>query len=397
MTITQDMTTTTTTGAWDGATHWSGADPTERWLATARALVPVLAAAADARDLDGAFVHDGFELLKAEGLMGMMVPTELGGGGARHRDVAAVLAVLAHGCPSTSLAFSMHQHLVAAQVWRHQRGLPAPVLTRVAAEQLVLISTGASDWLGSNGRAERVDGGYRVSARKAPASGCPAGDVLDTSFRFDDGPDGPQVLHAAVPFSAPGLGIEETWDSMGMRATGSHTVVLDDVFVPEAAVSLARPADVWHPVWSTVLGVAMPLIMASYVGVAEAAADRALVLAGRRAERPDAAPRVGRMLNRLTAAQDAVRAMLDATDELNFDNTLGHTARTLCRRSNAADAAIDTVRVALELGGGGAYGRAGGIERLFRDVHGALYHPLPLAAQERFSGCVALGLDPARG
>ena len=48
-----------------------------------------------------------------------------------------------------------------------------------------------------------------------------------------------------------------------MRATGSHTVVLDDVFVPDAAVALIRPADVWHPVWNTVVTAAMPLIMLS--------------------------------------------------------------------------------------------------------------------------------------
>jgi acyl-CoA dehydrogenase len=46
------------------------------------------------------------------------------------------------------------------------------------------------------------------------------------------------------------------------------------------------------------------------------------------------------------------------------------------------------------VGGGAAYSRGSGIERLFRDVHGALYHPLPAAQQERFSGRVALGLDP---
>ena len=86
-----------------------------------------------------------------------------------------------------------------------------------------------------------------------------------------------------------------------MRATGSHTVVLDDVAIPDEAVSLIRPGNEWHPVLSTVIGAAMPLIMSSYVGVAEAAAERAVALATRRATRPDVAPVVGRMLARLTA------------------------------------------------------------------------------------------------
>jgi acyl-CoA dehydrogenase len=160
----------------------------------------------------------------------------------------------------------MHSHLVAAQVWRHKHDLPAPVLSRVAAERLVLISTGAADWLASHGTASRTDGGYRVSARKSPSSGAPAGDVLVTSARWEDAPEGPQVIHFSVPFGAEGVSIEETWDTMGMRATGSHTVVLDDFFVPDAAVALTRPAGEWHPVFNTIIGAAMPLIMSSTPG-----------------------------------------------------------------------------------------------------------------------------------
>ena len=55
----------------------------------------------------------------------------------------------------------------------------------------MLVSTGASDWVGSNGTALKVDGGYRVSGRKANASGCEVGNVLVTSIRWDDAPDGP--------------------------------------------------------------------------------------------------------------------------------------------------------------------------------------------------------------
>ena len=329
--------------------------------------------------------------------MSMLVPAELGGGGATFAETCAALAELAHGCPATSLAFAMHTHLVAAQVWRYHRGMPAPVLEKVAANQLVLVSTGASDWLDSNGTATKVEGGYRISARKMPASGAPAGNVAVTSIRYEGGPDGPQVLHCAVPFAAEGVSIDETWDTMGMRATGSHTVVFDDVFVPDEAIALARPAGAWHPVWASVLGVALPLIMSSYVGVAESATEKATQLAARRAERPDVAPLVGRMGNRLTAARDTVRAMIDAADDLRFDNTIEHAAGSMTRKSNAADAVIDTVRIAIEVGGGAAYHVSGGIERLYRDVHGALYHPLPTAQQERFTGRIALGLDPVAG
>ncbi|NNE11848.1 MAG: acyl-CoA/acyl-ACP dehydrogenase [Ilumatobacter sp.] len=369
-----------------GGPHWTGAPAGSTWIELARDLTPRLAEDAERHDRDGTFVADGMALLREHRLLSMLVPSELGGGGATHAEACAVLSELAHGCPSTSLAFSMHSHLVAAQVWRHHHDLPAPVLQKVADQQLCLISTGASDWLESNGTASKVDGGYRVSARKLPSSGCPAGDVLVTTIRWDDAPEGPQVLHCSVPFAADGVTIEETWDTLGMRGTGSHTVVLDDVFVPDAAVAMTRPAGEWHPVYSVVLGAAMPLIMSTYVGVAESAVERAVGLARRNADRPDVQTLAGRMHNRLTAARDAVAAMIASSDDLRFDNTDDHADLVVRRKSNATEACIDAVRLALEVGGGPAFSRSSGIERLYRDVHGCLYHPLTAGRQELFTG-----------
>ena len=376
---------------------WTGVDPDSRWVAAARRLVPRLAERAEQHDRDGTFVADCFDDLRAEGFMSLLVPAELGGGGASHGEACAVLAELARGCPSTALSFAMHCHVVGAQVWRHHHDLPAPVLSRVATSQSILISTGASDWIESSGDAVRVDGGFRVSGRKTPASGCPGGDVLVTSIRWDSGPEDPQVIHFSVPFAADGVTIESTWDTMGMRGTGSDTVVLDDVFVPDESVALIRSADEWHPVWSTVLGTALALIMSTYVGIAGSAAELAIEMARRRPDRADAAQLAGRMLNRLAVARDTVRAMIEASDDLHFDNTREAAADALTRKTNATEACIETVRIALELGGGTAFGRREGIERLFRDVHGALYHPLPASRQERFTGRLALGLDPLDG
>lgn len=374
--------------------HWTGVEVDSPWIASAVALLPELAENAHRHDQAATFVSEGYDLLRRHRFMSMAVPAEMGGGGASFAELCAVVAVLARGCPSTSLAYSMHSHLVAAQVWRHNRDMPAPLLAKVAADETVLVSTGAADWMESNGTTVRVEGGYRVSARKAPASGCVSGDVVVTSFRWDDAPDGPQVLHAGLPFATEGVRIESTWDTLGMRGTGSDTIVLDDVFVPEAAISLARPADVWHPVWATVLGVALPLIMSTYVGVAEAAALQALELAAGAADRPETATLAGRVANRLTVARDSVRAMIDGADGLRFDNTLAGAAAALSRKSNATEACLDTLRLAMELGGGSAFSRSYDLERLFRDGHGAQYHPLPAARQERFTGRAVLGLPP---
>jgi alkylation response protein AidB-like acyl-CoA dehydrogenase len=322
-----------------------------------------------------------------------LVPAEAGGGGASHAEMGRVLRELGRGDPATAVTLSMHSHLVAAQVWRHHHGQDAaPVFAKVVAGA-VLISTGASDWVGSNGTAQQVEGGYRVTARKSPASGCEVGDILVTSIRWEEGSDGPQVLHCAVPFSAEGVRVEKTWDTLGLRATGSHTVILDDVFVPDAAIALIRPADVWHPVWNTVVGAALPLIMSAYLGIADAAVSLSLDLVRGRSD-GHIVQLAGEMVNARQTGVDAVEAMLSSSQNLRFDNTDEHASVTLSRKTVAADALIATVRLAIELSGGLGYTRSTELERLYRDVHGCLFHPLPRAKQITFSGRVALGTSP---
>ncbi len=353
-----------------------------------------LAAGVAERDRLGVLPPEVFAELRASGLTSFLVPAELGGGGASFAETGAMLRELGRYDSSTSVTLSMHTHLVAAQVWRYHRAIPGAqaVLERVVGGA-VLISTGASDWLASNGTVTRVQDGYLITARKSPASGCEVGQVLVTSARWDDAPDGPSVIHCAVPMSAPGVSIDHTWDTVGLRASGSHTVVLQDVFVPDAAVSLIRPADVWHPVWNTVLGAALPLIMAAYLGIA----DRALALARTAAaHQPARQPlqQLGSVLNAHTIANDVVGAMLAEGANLRFEATDEYAGRTLSRKTVATEAIIDTVRAALEVVGGSGFSRSHEMERLLRDAHGALFHPLPKARQLVLSANVAMGLAP---
>lgn len=367
---------------------------TDRWSDVAGSLGEAIGSEAEDHDRTGRFVADAFDRIRAAGLLGAPVPEELGGGGASHAEACEVLRVLGRSCGSTAVTLSMHYHLVCTQLWRHRHGLPGEeVLRRVAAEDLMLISTGASDWLDSSGTVRRTEGGYIVSGRKSPSSGCPAGDVLVTSARWVDSPDGPQVIHCSVPFAADGVSIEETWDTLGLRATGSHTVVLDEVFVPDAAVSLIRPAGAWHPVFNAVLGTALPLIMAAYLGIADRAVDEALAVARSKADAPHLAPLVGTMLDHHAAADDALAAMVRRADDLHFDNTDDVGSYMLIRKTAAARGVEQTARTAVSVAGGLGYSRTSPLERLLRDAMGADFHPLPAAKQARFSGRVALGLD----
>ena len=136
---------------------------TKRWLELARALGGTFAERAAAADEDDAFVADNFAALKANGLVSAGVPAELGGGGATHAQLCDVLRELARHCSSTALAFSMHTHqvAVAAWRWRHQQAPLQGLLERVANENIVLLSSGGSDWL-QRDRQGRT-GGRRIS------------------------------------------------------------------------------------------------------------------------------------------------------------------------------------------------------------------------------------------
>jgi alkylation response protein AidB-like acyl-CoA dehydrogenase len=205
---------------------------------------------ADESDL---FVADNIARLKVSGLVRAGVPIELGGGGASYNDLCAVLRILGRYSGSTALAFAMHTHQVMIPTWRwqHQNAPVDGLLKRVATEQLVLLSSGGSDWLQSAGTAVKVEGGFLVTARKVFASGAPAANLLMTSAVYQDPERGSTVLHFAVPMNAQGVAIETAWQAMGMRGTGSHDVFLSAVFVPDAAIALRREQGKWHWVYPT--------------------------------------------------------------------------------------------------------------------------------------------------
>lgn len=356
---------------------------------------PQIADGAAERDATGAFASDNYKLLKQHKVFSALVPSELGGGGARHSEMCAFVRSLAHHCSSTALSLSMHQHLVAAAVVNYRNGRPGQkLLERVVNGETVLVSTGANDWLESGGTVEKTDGGYLVTTKKPFGSGSPAGEILVTSAAYNDPVEGWQVLHFPVPFASAGVSLANDWDTMGMRATGSNTVVLDKVFVPEEAVVLRRPRGEYHMAWNTILAVAMPLIMSVYTGVAEAAAEIAITQAAARNDDPAAPFFLGELTNLLTTAQIAVDDMVRITNDYDFAPTLETANAILVRKTIAANAVLATAEKALEISGGAGFFRKFKLERLLRDAHAAQFHPLQQKRQHHFTGRMALGLDP---
>jgi len=363
------------------------------WTASAARLAEQFALAAAKHDADDTFVADNFRALKDAGFFKAHVPAELGGHGAGYAELCTVVRRLAAGCGSTGLAFSMHCHLVAVAAWRW-RNEKAPtdgLLKRVAAENLVLISSGGSDWLKSAGTATKVDGGYRINARKIFSSGSPMGDILMTSAVTEDPQAGPTVLHFGVPFKAEGVKVHDNWRVMGMRGTGSNDVELKDVFVADAAIAGRRPQAKWHHLFHIISQQAFPLIYSAYMGVADGARAKALEVARKKPNDEALAYLAGEMENAHTTADIALADMIAIAErEKPGPQT---TSRTMVRRTLVAQHTIRTVERAMELAGGAAFYRELGLERAFRDVQAARFHPLQEKPQLRYTGRIALGLD----
>ena len=346
-------------------------------------------------DAGDSFVAANYSELKEANVFSAQIPRDLGGGGVSHSEMCAFLRALAHYCSSTALAVSMHQHLVAAAIFNHRAGRPGKaLLEKVADSEAVLISTGANDWLESNGSARKVDGGFRITAVKPFTSGSPAGTAFVTSAAYDDLEAGPQVLHFPIPANAEGVVFLDDWKTLGMRATGSQTVRFDDVFVPDESVVLKRPRGEFHPAFNVIIAVAMPLVMSVYVGAAEAACSIARERASKRQGDPVTPYLVGEMENLLTSAQLACDDMVRLANDFDFLPSEELSSSVLIRKTITANHVIAAVEKALEVSGGAGYFRKTGIERLLRDVHGAQFHPMPEKRQQLFTGRLSIGLEP---
>jgi alkylation response protein AidB-like acyl-CoA dehydrogenase len=371
----------------------TAADATQPdFVAIAESLGKAFAAQAAKADEEDCFVADNYKALKTSGLIEAGVPAGLGGGGADIATLAEMLRVMAHHCSSTALAFSMHTHQVAIPAWRwtHQKvAAVEPLLKRIAAERIVLLSSGGSDWIAGSGRAEKVEGGYRINARKIFTSGAPAGDLLMTGAISQDEGGEPMVLHFGIPMTSPHVKIDPVWKTLGMRGTGSHDVVIEGHVVPDAAIALKRKAGEWHPLFQIISTIAFPLVYSVYLGVAESACAIARDLARKRKVDHHVIELVGRMQTELRGAQLARDFMIAATNGTPSAQSVND---VMTGKKLVADHAIRAVELAMEAAGGAGFYRAQGLERRFRDIQGARYHVLQAGPQALYAGSMALDL-----
>ena len=362
--------------------------PSKQWLNLIDQLGDQLAANGIAHDQVDTFVADNYQLLKKQGYLTAMVPKALGGAGVSFSDMCAILVKIAQYCPSTALALSMHQHLLAVNIWKYtHQGTGEESLKEVVDKNLVLVSTGARDWLDSNGTMKKTDNGYLVSAKKQFASQSVIGDLLVTSIPYNDPEEGWKVLHFTVPMKSDGIQLLDDWHTLGMRGTGSQTVILNNVFVPEDSITMKRSKGEFPLFWNVVLTIALPLIMAPYIGIAEKAMKITLEKSKAKQSRPlHTTFLLGEMYNSLTLAQVLHKDMIEIANNLDFQAEERIGVEILARKTLVANACTETVNKAMETVGGQSFYRVFELERLFRDMQAVGFHTLPEKKQQHFTG-----------
>src|SRR5215469_12225541 len=199
----------------------------------AKTAAEVAARYASAVDSAARFPTETFEAVKAQRLLGIMVPKPLGGEGRRISDVANVCYLLGQACSSSGMIYAMHQIKVAC-VMRHMGANTTlqGLLRRLCAEQLLLASSTTEGQGGGNVRSseapvERHEGGRISLERKASviSYGAYADGIVTTARRAADAAASDQVLVAFLK-SDYTLTRLQGWDALGMRGTCSEGYTL---------------------------------------------------------------------------------------------------------------------------------------------------------------------------
>ena len=365
----------------------------------------VAAEHADEHDRNNTFPHETFAALREAGYLALTVPIEFGGHGASPLEVMLAQEQLAKGSGSVALGATMHLGSMGGLA--DSRAWPSELLQRIFHDVVTdgaLINGLASEpELGSPSRgggfrttADKVPDGWKVNGRKIWSTLSPGltyGTVLLT-LRDSDGKESRGSL--LVPMNLPGVRIEETWDNMSMRATGSHDVLFDDVFVPDKyrlPQSPRLPASQVNG-W-TLLGSAV------YLGVAQAARDFAVQFA------KDRVPAgLGKPIAELQTVQHRIaqidllllqsRSVLYGTAEL-WDKHPQHREHIgwqfAAAKYTVTNNAIKITDLALRVIGSVGLQRKHPLERYFRDVRAGLGNPPMDDVALTLIGKHALGLD----
>jgi alkylation response protein AidB-like acyl-CoA dehydrogenase len=372
----------------------------EELLESARQLAMEFAAVGARCDDENRFPTELVKAYKQSGLVAAAVPRRYGGLGADIYTMSMVGCELAKGDPAIALAFNMHQAMVG--ILRATSALDEPardrLMRRVADENLLMCGTFSEARAGLSGLADSMAvpdprGGWRLKGRKNWSTLIEGCDIvtMNATITDEDGnlPEG-YAEHAASEAlfifdrNLPGVSVDRTWNTLGMRATGSQTLVLDDAYVgPEGFGGNFRLGLVGEAEWAAILFAGV------YLGLAEKAYAETLSILKKKHLGATAVSQettvkelgyvqhaVGQMKAQLRTASRA----LEGTARIALENRpmdlpmAVRKAEFDLAKVITTETAVSVTDQACRLVGGRAFSHGHVLERLFRDARAGLLH-----------------------
>ncbi|MDQ6420590.1 acyl-CoA dehydrogenase family protein [Paenibacillus sp. LHD-117] len=351
-----------------------------RRVKTVEPLAARFAERAEKHDREGSFPFENFADLREAGYLKLTVPPEYGGDGISLYELVLLQERLAYGDGATALAVGWHIgqifHFGATGKW--QKSLFAELCESVVRDGTMINTFASEAATGSpsrGGKPETVavpaEGGWRLTGRKTFSTLSP---VLDrfvvSAYLTDEG-----VTSEFLVRQSAQVRVVETWDSLGMRATGSHDVVLDGAFVSEGDRISGKGIDDG--------GGWLLHIPACYMGIAMAARDYALEFARTYqpnytdkpiASLPAVQMAIGEMEIELRTARTLLFAAADRWDR-EKDNRPALKPELGLAKYTVTNNAIRVVDRAMRIVGGASLSRSLPLERYYRDVRAGLHNP----------------------
>ena len=359
-------------------------------------------------DRTNTYFHEDLAELREFGYLAAAVPVEFGGAGMTLVELSASQRRVARYAPATALAMTMHSYWIGIAKELETFGDSSLRWILEAAVDGQVFAAGHAETgndipvLMATCRAERVQGGYRLTGRKQFGSNGPVWSWLGAHAIDIDAPGGPQIVHAFVDRDSPGVSVVETWDTLGMRPTQSHDTILDGVFVPDARIGRVTPAGDANDLFLVAMTIwPLSLMGAVYLGIADRALE--LAAAGARRKQSVAIPRGSYAYNPFVQHQvaemfleiDAASATLDRfVDDWVTGVDHGDTwaPKVYSTKWRCVEAAKRVVDVALDVAGGGGMFKGNELERLYRDVRCGGFHPGNDALTHEMVGKAVLGI-----
>ncbi|WP_223595471.1 acyl-CoA dehydrogenase family protein [Neobacillus bataviensis] len=334
-------------------------------------------------DIEGSFPFENIQDLKNTGYTSLTVPKKYGGEEISLYELIRLQEVIAEGDGATALSIGWHMgillNLCEKEPWDE-------VIFRVLCEKVkqgALINSAQSEPMtGSPTRggrpetsAQKSGNNWLIQGRKTFTTMSPVLDYFIVNAAIKDSNE---IGNFLIPRSANGVNIEETWDSIALRGTGSHDLILKNVMIPnENFVERVRPESKRANGW-------LLHIPACYLGIAKAAKRYAIQFAenyapnsiqGTIIDLPNVQQKIGEIELKIMQSEYFLYSVAKQWDVSNEQerNKMGPILGAA--KLTVTNSAISIVDLAMRIVGAKSLSLQNPLQRYYRDVRAGLHNP----------------------